>query len=201
MEKGGANPPPPSFMDILIASDIFGHTPALDRLAARLKADRIHILSPHDREFTNEARAYEYFTQTTDIPAYAKKIKAYLKSPKIENRAVVLAGFSIGATAIWQISADSGFNGIQRAFCFYGSRIRDHREICPAFPMDLIFPESEPGFDVAELMKELAVIPGVSCIREESGLHGFMNRESENFSRPLYLTWTHRLNQWMGQKN
>ena len=46
-------------MDILIASDIFGHTPALDRLANRLHADTIKIIDPYAGKttFRNEAKA------------------------------------------------------------------------------------------------------------------------------------------------
>ena len=187
-------------MDILIASDIFGHTPDLDRLAARLGADHTHILAPHDRAFTDEAQAYEFFTRSTNIPAYAEKISDTLASLKFKNQPLVLVGFSIGAAAIWLVSANQEFSWIQRAFCFYGSRIRDHRDICPAFPVDLIFPKKELHFDVLELTRELAGIPKVSCFREESGLHGFMNPRSANFSRTLYRKWTGQLNRCLGQQ-
>ena len=180
-------------MDLVIVSDIFGHTPALDRLASRLRADHIHILAPHDRVFTDEAEAYAFFQQTTDISGYAGKISEFLWS--MEARHLALVGFSVGAAAIWQIAADPKSSWIQKAFCFYGSRIREQTGLCPVFPVDLIFPAQEPHFDVSTLARELSGIPDVSCIREKSGSHGFMNEHSMNFSPVLYRTWTDRLNQ------
>ena len=187
-------------MDILIASDIFGHTPDLDRLAARIGAEHTHIIAPHDRTFAEEAQAYEFFVRSTDIPSYAGKISDTLASLKFKNRPLVLVGFSIGAAAIWLVSANQEFSWIQRAFCFYGSRIRDHRDICPVFPVDLIFPERESHFDVLELARELTEVPRVSCTREEPGLHGFMNQRSANFSKTLYQKWTGQLNHCIEQQ-
>ena len=75
-------------MKILIATDIFGHTPALDRFAQRL-AQRlteqlikttIDIISPYDGQtrFREETAAYAFFSSLTSIAAYSEKISKFL---------------------------------------------------------------------------------------------------------------------------
>ncbi len=171
-------------MDILIAADIFGHTPALDRLAKRLPGPTIEIVDPYGgrRSFQDEAAAYDFFSTHRTIAGYARQIADRLQP---ENPGQILLGFSVGAAAIWYLSADPAFAYIQRAFGFYGSQIRHHTQIQPMFNISLIFPRAEPHFDVEGLVQTLETRPRVFCCKTR-GLHGFMNEDSSNFDAALY---------------
>ena len=177
-------------MKILIAADIFGHTPALERLAKKLGATQ--ILDPYEGKtcFEDEAEAYEFFNTRVGISAYADIIADRLeKEPPI----LTLIGFSVGAAAIWHLSGNPAFAHIQQAVGFYGSQIRHALHIRPVFDMQLFFPASEPHFDVDGLIKALEKIPKVSC-HKAGGHHGFMNERSKNFDPGLYETCLEKLN-------
>jgi len=196
-------------MKILIAADIFGHTPALDRFAQRLTEQlteqlgeqliktTINIIDPYDGQtsFREEAAAYAFFTSQTNIAAYSEKISKFLKSDHIKpgSQFHTLIGFSVGAAAIWHLSADIAFAGIQQAVGFYGAQIRHHPEIRPVFDTRLVWPRSEPHFDVDHLILNLKDTPKVSC-HKTGGLHGFMNERSQNFDADLYETWLGKIN-------
>lgn len=187
-------------MKILIAADIFGHTPALDRLANRLTQGlgaqliktTMDIIDPYDGQtsFLNETAAYAHFSSETSIAAYAEKISKYLKSNHAKKGRLphTLIGFSVGAAAIWHLSADVAFTGIRQAIGFYGAQIRHHPEIRPCFDTRLVWPRSEPHFDVEGLILNLKETPKVSC-HKTGGLHGFMNERSQNFDANLYEAW------------
>lgn len=78
-------------INILIAADIFGHTPALDRLAQRLGErltqglgeqlieTTIDIIDPYDGQtgFRDETAAYAFFSSRTSIAAYSEKISKF----------------------------------------------------------------------------------------------------------------------------
>lgn len=170
--------------DILIAADIFGHTPALDRLAGQLPGSSIEIVDPYGGQkfFQDEAEAYDFFSSHLTIAAYGRLIADRLKSG---NPAQILLGFSVGASAIWHLSGDPAFAYINKAFGFYGSQIRHHTQIQPVFDIRLIFPNAEPYFDVDALIQTLETISRVSCLRT-AGLHGYMNEYSQNFDAALY---------------
>jgi dienelactone hydrolase len=180
-------------MDILIATDIFGHTPALDRLAGQLQADTIKIIDPYDgrTHFRDEETAHAFFTAQVGIPVYAKKISDHLSKA---GPGQTLIGFSVGAAAIWYLSGNTAFMGVQQAIGFYGSQIRHHTRCRPVFDTRLVFPESEPHFDVDHLMRTLKDTPRVTCFKA-GGLHGFMNEHSQNFDVNLYEVCLKKLNQ------
>ena len=198
-------------MNILIAADIFGHTPALDRLAQRLSErlgkqlikTTIDIIDPYDGQtsFRDETAAYAFFSSRTSIAAYSEKISKFLKPDNIKPNHLkkgrqphTLIGFSVGASAIWHLSGNVAFAGIQQALGFYGAQIRHHPKIRPVFATRLIWPRSEPHFDVDHLMLNLKDTPNVSC-HKTGGLHGFMNERSQNFDAGLYEAWLGKINQ------
>ncbi len=174
---------------LLIAPDIFGRTPALDRLVRDLgrpgtEYEQIRVIDPYGdgSYFIREDEAYRHFTSRMDIPAYAGLIAeklAPLPPP------VTLLGFSAGASAIWYLSGQGQQPKISKSIGFYGSQIRHYPEISPGFDICLIFPASEPHFNVAQLMALLSDTPQVSCETAPGG-HGFMNEYSRNYDPCLY---------------
>ena len=164
-------------------SDVFGKTSALIRLAEELKADT--IADPYngvDMGFKTEAEAYSYFMERVGLDVYSAKLLNAIQS---EATSKILIGFSIGASAVWRLSEKVSSKLIKRAICFYSSQIRNYSELNPKFQIELIFPKSEPHFDVCELQANLSKKQNVKTIKVDY-LHGFMNYYSSNYNQVAY---------------
>lgn len=174
-------------MDIIIASDIFGKTPELEEIAACLSTTEDHavIVDPYGgnyRRFKNETEAYGYFQKTIGILGYNDIVFKAIAQTTGDS---LLIGFSIGAAAIWAVSARINTRKRIKAFCFYGSQIRNFPEINPKIPMALIFPENEFHFQVEPLIATLSLKNNVTCHRAPYR-HGFMNKLSVNFNEKAF---------------
>ena len=173
-------------MDKIIVADIFGTTPALIELSDAISANK--IIDPYDgkiMEFENESQAYRYFTENVGLDVYVEQLSQIIKKCSGD---VTLIGFSVGASAIWQLSESTPvriINVVKRAICFYGSQIRHQTNLSPKFDVRLIFPRRELHFDVQALKCALANKPRVT-IEQVDFLHGFMNYHSENFNSVGY---------------
>lgn len=185
---------------LILISDIFGRTPALEALGTDLSVPAPGcppvpppaIVDPYggtDPQFDSEASAYDYFTARVGLDRYVEILKQRLDDVP---PGAVLMGFSVGAAALWRISDNPRFSNVVKGFCFYGSRIRDYPDVRPRFDLDLIFPRMEPRFNVKELIQDLSDRPRITCSRA-TGLHGFMNRLSPNFDAACYNTHVHKL--------
>jgi dienelactone hydrolase len=174
-------------MRLIIATDIFGRTPALEALAEELSSSpgTPLIVDPYggvDQHFDTESHAYAAFQRTIGLEDYIQIVQAVVQRP---TQPMHLIGFSVGASAIWALSGESAFPAGTRAVCFYGSQIRHFIDVTPRIEMDLFFPEHEPHFDVTRLMAQLSTKAQVHC-HQAPHLHGFMNRLSDNFSQAGY---------------
>lgn len=176
---------------MIIVSDIFGRTPALERFAcdiAKKADDQAVIVAPYESlspEFKDEREAYRYFTSNVGLDAYTDRLLCKIKSCKGKVR---LIGFSAGASAIWRISAGEEANKISSAVLFYSSQIRHYPDIEPQFPVRLIFPQAEEHFDVNELMEVLVKKRNVKA-EQTPFFHGFMNPLSKNFNQTAYYQY------------
>ncbi|NVK75672.1 MAG: hypothetical protein HWE24_19540 [Oceanospirillaceae bacterium] len=178
---------------MILVSDVFGKTPALIKLSEELNA-RV-IVDPYNgvnMNFKNEAEAYSYFMEQVGLETYLSKLLEVIESIDTIS---TLIGFSIGASIIWKLSEKSSVKNIERGICYYGSQIRNFKEVNPSFEVELIFPKKESHFDVLELQSELSRKQNVKIIKTPY-LHGFMNLYSTNYSPTGYveqLNWL-RLN-------
>ncbi|BBM01819.1 dienelactone hydrolase family protein [Microbulbifer sp. GL-2] len=171
-------------MHFTLISDIFGRTSALEKLATELSSSS-EIIDPYESKnisFDNELEAYNYFTSHIGMDAFTLKVLEKLKEKQEET---VLIGFSIGATAIWKTSCSTEISHINSAICFYGSQIRNHKNIIPLFPIQTIFPQSEPHFSVTDLIADLSTIENLK-VTQVNFLHGFMNPLSRNYNQVGY---------------
>ena len=83
----------------MIVSDIFGRTPALDKLCHAIAPD-IEIIDPYYgqlMDFQDEHMAYQYFMNHVGLKHYCQGIKSILSK---ELSPVILIGFSVGGSAI-----------------------------------------------------------------------------------------------------
>jgi dienelactone hydrolase len=170
-------------MRVILVSDVFGLTPALLEMSNILEVSL--IVDPYNgniMDFKNETEAYTYFINTIGLDNYLTHLINALD--KVEEP-TTLIGFSVGASAIWRLSGLKRNHFINKAFCFYGSQIRNFTQIDPSFPIDLIFPISEPHFDVSVLSDYLAKKIKVNS-QQSLYLHGFMNFHSKNYSKIGY---------------
>ncbi len=172
---------------LFLVADIFGRTRALETMGRQLSetVPNIRIIDPYqgvDHRFETEAKAYAYFMDQVGLASYGSVLADALADPGPDT---VLIGFSVGASAVWSVSERPFSRHIQRAFCFYGSQIRQYTGVQPLFDMELIFPEQEPHFDVDELIHALQSKDRVSCSKAK-GLHGFMNELSPHFDPDGY---------------
>ncbi|MDO6447258.1 hypothetical protein Q4493_15925 [Colwellia sp. 1_MG-2023] len=171
-------------MSLILVTDVFGVTSALLEISKKLGANS--IVDPYSgqmMEFKDEANAYSYFVNEIGADNYLLHL---LKAVKSINQQTTLIGFSVGATAIWRLSEIECNSFINQAYCFYGSQIRNFTKIEPRFKINLVFPKSEPHFDVAELQSNIAEKDNVKTKKVEY-LHGFMNYYSNNYSKYGYM--------------
>ncbi|GLX79433.1 hypothetical protein tinsulaeT_27730 [Thalassotalea insulae] len=179
---------------IVIVSDIFGSTPALNEFALAIAdGQQSIIIEPYQGQqmiFSCEQSAYQYFTEHVGLENYVIEAKRQLS--RLSDVDVVI-GFSIGGSVLWQLSAQAPqLLSSDLNMAFYASQIRNMTELKPQVPIELIMPKSETHFDVAALAKKLVTYPKVK-VRHTSYLHGFINRCSDNFSLQGYQQFCQQL--------
>ena len=181
-------------MQRIVISDIFGKTPALDKLCEAAGTD-VDVIDPYAGEymgFGTEKHAYEFFMAHIGLSTYCDLLTSRLeKTPS----AAMLIGFSVGASAVWRISGALHPEQVPRAVCFYGSQIRHLTEIHPNTVVEHILPAYEPAFSVDEVAGRLAGRKNV-VLHRTPYLHGFMNEVSKNFSELGYSTYI----DWLSRK-
>lgn len=176
---------------IIVVSDIFGKTPALEKLCCDL-SEAVEIIDPYNGnyfQFKDESEAYSYFTEYVGLKSYSKILNDKILNLKTNS---ILIGFSVGASAIWQIS-NRKMKNVSSTICFYGSQIRNNTNISPAIPMRIVMPKSEEHFSVKELSNVLKQKQHVTVCDTEY-FHGFMNLNSKNYNEiayKYYIKWLH----------
>jgi dienelactone hydrolase len=168
-------------MKTIIACDLHGIHAELRALCAPL-GEALTFLSPWEGEgcpYASEALAHQALIAERGIEAYADRI-----AQCAAGEPVFLVAFSVGATAAWLHASSGEAHPGSAAVLFYGSRIREHAQRLPKFPVEAIFAEREAAFEPAALVAALerervrcAIVPGTA--------HGFMNPCSVNFAAVL----------------
>ncbi|MBF0379298.1 MAG: dienelactone hydrolase family protein [Desulfamplus sp.] len=177
-------------MKLIIVSDIFGVTRHLITLAESLSPE-YEIVDPYNGQviaFESESEAYNYFSTVCGLQRYTDSLKKRIDS---SNEKILIVGFSIGASAVWNTLSSDCACMIEEAVCFYGSRIRDKSNLKPCCATTLIFPCKETSFSVSDLSLTLSKTYNVNCINTEY-FHGFMNKCSDNFDSVgyfIYINW------------
>lgn len=172
-------------MKTLVITDLYGVTAELKALLAPL-GEALTFLSPWEGEgcpFPDEVSAHRAFMAGEGLAAYAERV-----DQACGGEPVFLIAFSVGATAAWLHACSGEAHPGSGGLLFYGSRIREHAQKVPKFPVEAIFAEREASFDPCELVLSLnrarldaRIVPGTA--------HGFMNPCSANFAPALAGHW------------
>lgn len=182
----------PTARKILIATDVFGLTPAVATLARHFPY-ACEIISPVEgQHFQSEQLAYTHFVANGGVAAYAVKIAQQLQTKQLSGDYLLALGFSAGASALWSLSQHAEWKTCQGMVLFYGSRIRELRDVQPVCPTRLIFAEKEAAFDPKDLVLDLCRRGHqAELVRQAS--HGFMNSYSAGYQAKLYTQYIEQL--------
>ncbi|MFT2109740.1 hypothetical protein [Marinomonas sp. 2405UD68-3] len=91
-----------------------------------------------DMAFKDEAEAHSYFMENVGFEGY---LSILLKTMASMISVSTLICFSVGASIIWRLSDKHPVKNINRAICYYGSQIRNFKDVNPQFEVELIFPK------------------------------------------------------------
>lgn len=185
-------------MIILLATDIFGITDAVESLSKRLNVvcESVQILDPYGAKrmnFQDEDQAYEAFNQLCGLEAYATLCAKALEARLDED--LVMIGFSMGASAIWKALDGRTNVNIKSFYGFYSSQIRYFLDAKINVSCTLFFPKYEKHFDVDEVITQLVNHEKITCLKTEY-LHGFMNPYSINYDAKGYEEYS----RWIEEK-
>lgn len=179
-------------MRILIVTDVFGMTPAVTSII-RAVGQQCLVVSPFDDAqlyFQEEKTAYYAFLAQGGVARYAAKLERTLNEQTAEIQMAI--GFSAGASALWIASANKSAMQLRASILFYGSRIRDHKNLQPLCPVRLIFAENEAVFNAAELSSDLRNLGHQTELASGSS-HGFMNPYSRGFDVKIQARYLEQL--------
>ena len=179
-------------MTILLATDVFGPTPALENMVRTLGQPCV-VISPFDDPqlyFHEEKTAYDAFLVQRGVTRYAEKLIHALQEYGANIQMTI--GFSAGASALWIASTNEAATQLRANILFYGSRIRDHKNVQPYCPVRLIFAENEPAFNAAALCKDLRDL-GHQAELVRGAKHGFMNPHSSGFDGKIQAIFLKQL--------
>lgn len=169
---------------LLIATDVFGETPATASLRRHLPI-AARLISPYDEvhQFKTEQQAYERFLASGGIAAYAEKIKSSLASMPVQH----VLGFGVGGSAWWMKSAERA-NNLESATLFYASRVRHHLNVTSMCTTHFIFAQHEAAYDSTALANGLKQSGHYAEVVKQAK-HGFMNPFAAGFSLKLQTVY------------
>ena len=151
---------------IIVLHEIYGinnHIREICKMLANGKNDVIcpSLLLP-SQSFgpEEEVIAYKNFIQNIGFSVAQQQVEKLSLEIRNNYKYRFIIGYSIGATLAWLCSQREGlYNGI---IGFYGSRIRDYKDIVPKCPTLLFFPRQEETFDINSLTQELPTQEDIS---------------------------------------
>jgi dienelactone hydrolase len=159
---------------VILVHEIYGVNYHMEAAAGELAAAGYDVFCPDllgrpSFAYAEEAQAYRYFQDDIGFTRARETVDALAEGLRPGYRVLYLVGYSAGATVAWLGSQAGLYAGVAG---YYGSRIRDYKDVRPACPVLLLFPRREAAFDVAGLAAELAAKDRVEALTLD-GDHGF----------------------------
>lgn len=187
---------------LLVATDIFGATAALQQELAALQADnhqlQVEICQPDSCQavpvFADDQLAYQAFLQHGGLERYQVQIEAKL----LAYQADLLLGFSAGAAALW-FGLSTATPAAGKALLCYGGQIRQYSALAPQWPVTCLWSD-EQHFDVRALQLTLQQYPQLQQ-QHWSQPHGFINPHSKDYQPQAAAEFWQRCRQWLTTEN
>ncbi|WP_211748660.1 dienelactone hydrolase family protein [Paenibacillus sp. Marseille-Q4541] len=167
---------------VIILHEIYGVNDHIQFFSEMIVKEGFDVLIPnliHRDSFSydQEEIAYQYYMNEIGFEKSLREVKEIVKENKEKYDQILIMGFSIGATIAWMLS-EYEVGGI---IGYYGSRIRNHKEIEPKCPVLLFFPNREKSFNVMDVEQELKKKKNTLTKIVEAE-HGFMNPFHQNYN-------------------
>ncbi|MBC2581690.1 dienelactone hydrolase family protein [Clostridium sp. DJ247] len=168
---------------IIVLHEIYGINQHIQMVCEKFSMNGYDIICPNLIDLVQpfnydlQEEAYQHFMNNIGFDSAVQQVKQVIIQAKKQYRNIYLLGYSVGATIAWLCGGEENMcNGI---IGYYGSRIRDYKNITPKCPVLLIFPTEENSFNVEELVYSL----GKQNIKVYmlNGKHGFSNPFSKNY--------------------
>lgn len=171
---------------IIVLHEIYGINNHIVDVCNKFAEEKYDVLCPNlltNRQvpfsYNEEKTAYHYFIQNVGFVVAQQQVEELVLRIRNQYRYCFIVGYSIGATTAWLCTQNEGVCGI---IGFYGSRIRDYKAIRPKCPVLLFFPETEEGFVVDLLMKDILDNENARVVKANA-LHGFADPWSSRYCK------------------
>ncbi|MBP1864327.1 dienelactone hydrolase [Clostridium tetanomorphum] len=168
---------------IIVLHEIYGINQHIQMVCKKFSMNGYDIICPNliDKpqpfNYDLEQEAYEYFMNNIGFDSAVQQVKQVIIQAKKQYKNIYLIGYSVGATIAWLCSGEENMcNGI---IGYYGSRIRDYRNITPKCPVLLIFSTEENSFNIKELVYSL----------KKQSINVYMLKGKHGFSNPFYKNY------------
>ncbi len=143
---------------VIVLHEIYGLNRHIEKAAELLETAGYAVCCPNllgrpAFDYHQADQAYAYFYQTVGLTAAVGRVRQLILTKLETYECVSLVGYSVGATIAWLCSGLPLY--LHRMVGFYGSRIRDYREIQPQCPALLLLAREE-SFPVVKLAEALA---------------------------------------------
>lgn len=168
---------------IIVIHEIYGINQHIENFCDLFSKQDFDVICPNllERErpfdYSQEEIAYRNFMENVGFSEAVLKIKKLLLDVKNDYQKIYIIGFSVGATVAWLCSEEDCLDGV---VAYYGSRIRNYKQIVPLCPTVLFFPQVEQSFNVDELISNLDK-KNIE-IHKFNGQHGFSDPYSTKFN-------------------
>ncbi len=169
---------------IIVLHEIYGINNHIRVICETLAKEKNDVICPSlllpGQSFSPEEEviAYNNFIQNIGVSFAQQKVENLSLEIRNDYKYRFIIGYSIGATLAWLCSQREGlYNGIVG---FYGSRIRDYKDIVPKCPTLLFFPSEEKTFDINSLTEELSIKEDIRIV-QVNALHGFADPWSSRY--------------------
>ncbi|MED1467602.1 dienelactone hydrolase family protein [Bacillus salipaludis] len=168
---------------IVVIHEIYGINQHIKDFCDLLSKQDFDVICPNllEREqpfdYSEEETAYLNFMENVGFSDAVHKIKNLLLGVKNNYQKIYIIGFSVGATVAWLCSEEECLDGVVG---YYGSRIRNFKQIVPRCPTILFFPQEEQSFSVDDLISNLDKknLEIYKCF----GQHGFSDPYSSKYN-------------------
>ena len=169
---------------IIVLHEIYGINNHIRNFCEMLANEKNDVICPNlllsNQSFSleEEVIAYNNFIQNIGFSFAQQQVENLSLEIRNDYKYRFIIGYSIGATLAWLCSQREGlYNGIVG---FYGSRIRDYKDIVPKCPTLLFFPRNEETFDINSLTQDLSIKEDIRIV-QVNALHGFADPWSSKY--------------------